>query len=214
MIKTVLRSDYPPVTGLEPADNGTTGALASCAAARAPNAADVERFSRLVDLHFDFIWRLLRRLGVPQSDADDAAQEVFFIASQKLTLIVEGSERAFLFGTALHIKAKAAERRRRISELERMAADNPPPSALAVDELVERRRARELLDEILESMPLELRIVFVLFELEELTTAEIAELLGVPQGTAASRLRRAREDFQARIDRINARSRFTRRKMK
>jgi len=38
--------------------------------------------------------------------------------------------------------------------------------------------------------------VFVLFELEGMTTPEIAELIGIPLGTAASRLRRARETFR------------------
>jgi RNA polymerase sigma-70 factor, ECF subfamily len=170
-------------------------------------ALAVDRFARVVDQHFDFIWRLLRRLGVPAGDADDAAQEVFLVASRKLDLIHDGSERSFLFGTALRIAAKAAEQRRRRSELDKIAAEDEPVSPAAPDELLERRRARELLDEILEAMPLDLRVVFVLFELEELTMAEIASMLGVPNGTAASRLRRAREEFEMRVERVKARSR-------
>jgi len=60
---------------------------------------------------------------------------------------------------------------------------------------------------VLAQMPLELRTVFVLFELEEMTTPEIAELVGVPVGTAASRLRRAREEFQRLVARVQARAR-------
>jgi RNA polymerase sigma-70 factor, ECF subfamily len=60
------------------------------------------------------------------------------------------------------------------------------------DELVDRDRARAALDAILAAMPLELRAVFVLYELEQLTMAEIAALLELPPGTVASRLRRAR----------------------
>jgi RNA polymerase sigma-70 factor, ECF subfamily len=169
-------------------------------------ALAIDQFARLVELHFDFIWRLLRRLGVPAGDADDAAQEVFLIASRKLDAINDGSERSFLFGTALRIAAKSGEQRRRQSALDKIAAEEEPISPAAPDELLELRRARELLDEILEAMPLDLRVVFVLFELEELTMAEIATMLGVPNGTAASRLRRARQEFEIRVERVKARS--------
>jgi hypothetical protein len=57
-------------------------------------------------------------------------------------------------------------------------------------------------------MPLELRAVFVLYELEQLTLPEIAELAAIPLGTATSRLRRAREQFQAHIKRIEERRKF------
>jgi RNA polymerase sigma-70 factor (ECF subfamily) len=78
-----------------------------------------------------------------------------------------------------------------------------------VEELIDRRRARELLDEILAAMTMELRLVFVLFEVEQLTMAEIARMLELPPGTVASRLRRAREDFAARVRRIEAKLEFS-----
>jgi RNA polymerase sigma-70 factor (ECF subfamily) len=64
------------------------------------------------------------------------------------------------------------------------------------DELSDQKRARELLNRVLEDMTLELRTVFILFELEGLRSPEIAEMVGVPLGTVASRLRRAREAFR------------------
>jgi RNA polymerase sigma-70 factor (ECF subfamily) len=51
----------------------------------------------------------------------------------------------------------------------------------------------------------DLRTVLVLFELEEMETTEIAELLGIPLGTVASRLRRAREKFEVEAERMRAR---------
>jgi RNA polymerase sigma-70 factor (ECF subfamily) len=48
-------------------------------------------------------------------------------------------------------------------------------------------------------MDLDLRAVFVLDEIEEMSRAEIAHALGIPEGTVASRLRRARQDFQVRL---------------
>jgi len=57
---------------------------------------------------------------------------------------------------------------------------------------------------VLARMPLELRTVFVLFELEGLEVRAIAELEGLPVGTASSRLRRAREEFSAIARRVRA----------
>jgi RNA polymerase sigma-70 factor (ECF subfamily) len=71
---------------------------------------------------------------------------------------------------------------------------------------MEQRRARHLLDEILDGLELDVRTVFVLFELEELTAPEISELLGIPIGTVASRLRRAREDFRSELTRRTSRA--------
>jgi RNA polymerase sigma-70 factor (ECF subfamily) len=71
------------------------------------------------------------------------------------------------------------------------------------DEMMQRRQARALLDLVLERMPDGLRTVFVFYELEALTVPEIAELLQIPIGTAASRLRRARADFKERVAEID-----------
>src|SRR3954451_17353117 len=60
----------------------------------------------LLRCHFDGVWRLLRRLGLPQADADDAAQQVFIIACRRIESILPGSERAFLFGCALKLAAR------------------------------------------------------------------------------------------------------------
>jgi RNA polymerase sigma-70 factor, ECF subfamily len=73
------------------------------------------------------------------------------------------------------------------------------------EELADQKRARQLLDEALDAMDLDLRAVFVLFELEELTAPEIAALLELPVGTVSSRLRRAREEFRAIVARIRRR---------
>jgi RNA polymerase sigma-70 factor (ECF subfamily) len=79
------------------------------------------------------------------------------------------------------------------------------PSA---DDVADLRRARALLDEIIDGMPLELRVVFILSEIEQMTAASIAELEGIPPGTVASRLRRAREVFRGRLSMRGARNPF------
>jgi RNA polymerase sigma-70 factor (ECF subfamily) len=164
----------------------------------------------LVQSHFSFIWRLLRRLGLPPSDADDAAQQVFLIAGAKLDAIRAGSERAFLYGCALHRAAKwqrVQARQRRTLSLDAEAPLDFPCPSLSADDLLDRAKARSVLDALLAEMPVSLRSVFVLFELDQLSTLEIAEILGVPRGTVASRLRRAREDFEKRVRRLEASAR-------
>jgi RNA polymerase sigma-70 factor (ECF subfamily) len=86
-------------------------------------------------------------------------------------------------------------------------ADDPADPGPRADELLDRERARQLLDEALAGMTLEHRSVFVLFEIEELTMAEIAKLLTLPPGTVASRLRRAREEYDVAVNRLTVRER-------
>jgi len=171
--------------------------------------AAAEAVQALVRAHFEQIWRLLRRLGLPEADADDAAQQVFTVACTRFASIQPGSERAFLYGCALRARAKWREsRRQRVQPTASGELDCADTELPSVDDLVERHRARALLDAILDSMPDELRTVFVLFEFEEQSSYEIAALLGIPRGTATSRLRRAREDFAKRLSRVESRLGF------
>src|SRR3954464_3721444 len=66
-----------------------------------------ERIAGLVHEHYAFVWRLLRRLGVGQGDADDAAPQVFLVAVKRLGGVARERERAFLCGVALNIGARA-----------------------------------------------------------------------------------------------------------
>jgi len=164
------------------------------------------RLRAIVATEFDFIWRALRGLGVPASAADDAAQQVFWIAAQKLEAITAGSERAFLFSTARGVAANVRRAHARIREqandvvLSTWADDGLDPEQAA-----QAAQGRKLLERVLEEMSEDLRSVFVLFELEGLTSLEIADLLHIPVGTASSRLRRAREEFQLAVTRLQLR---------
>ncbi|HEY5241546.1 MAG TPA: RNA polymerase sigma factor [Polyangiaceae bacterium] len=198
---------HPP--GLDSAGDAPPGALSEVTSARArtegatPDAAT--RFRNVVDAEFAFIWRALRGLGIPAHSVDDAAQHVFWIAAQKLDSIAVGSERAFLFSTALGVSAnarRALQRSREVPDEDALGAqlDGAPDA----ETLLAMKEERALLDRVLGEMPDDLRTVFVLFVLEGTPTPEIAELLGVPSGTVASRLRRAREAFHGIARRIQA----------
>lgn len=167
---------------------------------------DEARLRRMLDESFDFIWRSLRRFGLSDDRADDAAQQVFIIASRKLDMIRPDAERSFLFGTAMRVASdmrRSAVARREIAHAD--PAGDLADTSSSPDDLIDQRRAREMLDGVLHAMEEDLRAVFVLFELEEMPTAEIAALLAIPPGTVASRLRRAREEFEVQIARIQKR---------
>jgi RNA polymerase sigma-70 factor (ECF subfamily) len=165
-----------------------------------------QRFRALFDAHYSFIWRQLRRLGVAEDAVDDCAQELFVIAARRLDDIHAGSERSFLYGIARRIGADA-----RRSQRSRSALVSDAPIQERIDpapdpeQTLDARRAQELLDEVLAAMEPDTREAFVLFELEHLSKSEVASLLGIPEGTAASRLRRAREEFLAIARRIKSR---------
>lgn len=181
------------------------------AAAPTPSPADPQRLDDLVQTEVDFVWRVLRRVGLSRPDADDAAQQVFLVASRRLPELAAGKERSFLYGTALRIAANLRRglRRRRESPEEDLP-EQREPSEEQPDELLERRRARAFLDELLAQLPEELRRVLVLAEIEQLTLAAIAELEHIPPGTAASRLRRAREAFRRLLQAEEHRNPFQR----
>jgi RNA polymerase sigma-70 factor, ECF subfamily len=155
--------------------------------------------TQIVALHFDFIWRLLRRLGVAEHEVDDAAQQVFLTATSKGVRGGAARARPFLYGVALRVASNFRRTVRRRREVSEDAMGEPPAPDLAADDVADLRRAREVLDGILDRMPLELRVVFILSEIEQLTAAAIAELEGIPPGTVASRLRRARELFRSHL---------------
>jgi len=192
-------------TGIPPA---STVARRVDAIASPESTVRVETALRaLIDAHYTSIWRLLRRYGVTEDKTDDAAQEVFWIAARRLSDIEAGSESAFLYGIAIRVAARARRERepRRVASeaLETLADDKP-----SAENLLDERRARELLDRVLDSMEEKLREVFVLFELEEIEIPVIAEILGIPVGTVGSRLRRAREEFSAIAKRVRAQLSF------
>ena len=169
--------------------------------------ADQARFRAIVDDHLDFTWRCLQRLGLPADVAEDATQRIFLIVSSKLDSIQPGSERAFLFNTAVRVASSEKRtfgRRREVPAGEETDEIRDP--APGVDELIDEHRARGVLDQVLQELEMSLRTVFVLFELEGMNTTEIGLMLGIPRGTAASRLRRAREAFRVALRRHQARA--------
>jgi RNA polymerase sigma-70 factor, ECF subfamily len=170
--------------------------------AQVPSMNDTERFAAMVNQNIDFVWRTVRRLGVSSADADDATQQVFVVAHQKVAEIRIGSERAFLVAVATRVASRVRRTNRRRELTQQHFSEIPVNNVAFSEHAVSRVEARDLLDRVLDGMPPEVRLVFVLFELEDLSVDKIAELLELPRGTVATRLRKARSLFAEESSRL------------
>lgn len=169
-----------------------------------PADRDQARATTLVEEHYDFVWRTLRFLGLDDASAEDGAQQVMCVLARRIADVTPGAERSFIFSTTLRVAASLRRASQRLPEpteddLEALASSTP-----SAEELLDERRAHGVLRRVLDALPVELRVVFVLYEIEEFTVPQIAETLGIPSGTAASRLRRGREQFRAIVRRMHA----------
>jgi RNA polymerase sigma-70 factor (ECF subfamily) len=183
MLRVGLATSAEPAVQARPAGPGPRADI-----------ADRQRLESWFRAHFETLWRLAARLGVPRGNVDDVVQEAFITADRRAADIASGSERRFLISTT--IKLCANQRRRSQLRLERsLLAELPAQDALDAEQLLARKQLREWLDVALDMLTLEHRTVFVLHELEGFSIAEIAQLIEAPAGTVASRLARAREKF-------------------
>jgi RNA polymerase sigma-70 factor (ECF subfamily) len=154
-------------------------------------------FREVYDAHFAFVWRAAANRGIPEAALDDVVQEVFVVVHRKLGEF-EGrsSVRTWLASivrrvVADHLKKKGNQAVAGES-LDACAADRlEEPGVVA-----ERRAAVQLVDELLAKMTDVQREVFVLYELEQMTTREIAELTATNENTVQTRLKAARKVFE------------------
>ena len=171
--------------------------------------AGVRSIESLVQEHYGFVWRVLRGLGLSRADADDAAQQVFMIAARKLDSIAPESARSFVYGSALRVAKnvrRGLQRRREVPNDD--MSDLVEPEALGPEHTTELTLARSLLAELLAQLPEKFRRVLILAELEQLEVSEIAALEQLPVGTAASRLRVARQQFRELLEAARDRNPF------
>jgi RNA polymerase sigma-70 factor, ECF subfamily len=179
-----------------PTPPGSAGPTGEALAELEPSA----RLRAAFEEYFALVWRSLRRFGVAEAKVDDAAQHVFLTFSARLPKIPTSSERAFLLSTAVRVAANTRRLDARAREVPSDRLDTIGQETHTPEQLLDWKQRREALDRALDLLPLEQRVVFVLFELEGFSLPEIAHNLGVRLGTATSRLRRARARFEALAD--------------
>ena len=167
--------------------------------APAANVARDARLRGMVDRYVDFVARVLRNAGTPDAEIDDEVQRTFITAARRLDDVRPGAEKGFLFKIALNLAAHA---RRTLARRREVLAEEAPErneTFQTPEQLTDQKRMRQMLDGVLDRMDESLRVVFVLYEFEEMNMSEIADVLEIPRGTVASRLRRARGEFRERV---------------
>lgn len=159
----------------------------------------------------DFVWRTLRRLGVPEQDTRDAVQDVFLEVHAHLgSFRGQSSLKTWIFTICRTIARQRRQSSRRLPTLyEEGSVDDELDLRADVARGAEHKEQLARLSAILMPLPPEQRNVFILFEIEQWTGAEISEALGIPLGTTYTRLELARRGFRAGLLRETARQAFT-----
>ncbi len=171
--------------------------------ARLPAVSPREALLRKVmDKHYDFVWRTLRRLGLSPADAEDAAQNVFLIADRRGLESVDESRR-FLYAIAIRVASNSRRSITRRREVPQTDVDYDGTASSSPERDLEMRESVALLDRVLARLEPDLLRVFSLAMIEQLSRAEIAKLEGIPRGTVASRLQRARADLAKELAIVN-----------
>lgn len=164
-----------------------------------PAPAEAHDFDQVFREQAHYVGRTLRYLGVDPTHLEDACQEVFVVVHRRLNVCRPGEPlRAWIRQICVGV---ARNRRRTIRRRREDTSDNPPETVVPPNQQrdLELRDLREMLLAVLEELPAEQRDVFVLYEIEQLTMAEVAEALSCPLQTAYSRLKIARERVRARV---------------
>lgn len=164
-------------------------------------------FREVYQTHFEFVWRYAAHHRVPPMAIDDVVQEVFVVVHHRLSSF-EGrsSVRTWLAGIAHNVlraylrKAGNRPAGEHLEDETQIRADGITPA-----EALERRVAVRILDQMLDKMTEVQREVFILCEIEQLSSVEIAKVLGLNENTVRTRLLAARKVFQAGVSRVRAR---------
>jgi RNA polymerase sigma-70 factor (ECF subfamily) len=157
-----------------------------------PSGAPLADFDAVYDREYAYVWKTLGRLGVASADLADAVHDVFVVVYRRWADVdPDRPIRPWLFGVARKVAAATRRNRR-----EDPVADPEPPAPQ------DGSAERDLLWKALDQLDDDRRVVIILHDLEGHTGADIARDLAIPVNTVHSRLRLARADLVAAVERL------------
>lgn len=169
--------------------------------------ASATSFEAIYDAHVDRVFRMLRRIGVPDASLEDAVQDVFITAFRRMDAF-EGrsSLSTWLCGVATQTARNYRRHARRHPETPTEGAgEDAPTSAPSPERELETSEAARILHALLDELDEDKREVFVLVELEQIPVPEIASMLELNVNTVYARVRAARAAFEQGVARHKAR---------
>jgi len=169
------------------------------APARRDEPAVALTFDAVYLAHAQQVARWVTRLGGAGADVEDLTQEVFVVVARRLAQFRHESQvSTWLFGIAARVAANDRRRRRLRRWWFRLVPtldDHPAVAAGSPSDDLDRKEGKRRFHEILDRLSERQRRAFVLFELEELSIAEVASLMGLKEGNTRVLLHRARAAF-------------------
>ena len=167
-------------------------------------ASPAPSFRDIFETEFSYVWNVLRRLGIAERDLEDLTQQVFLqVHGQLPSYDVTRPLRPWLFAFAYNVASNYRALARHRVELSIVVPERAD-SAPGADEQLITRQELELAELALTRVAIERRAVLLLHEVEGHSIPEIAESLGIPLNTAYSRLRLARQEYEAAVRRLRA----------
>jgi len=163
--------------------------------------AQAETVESLVAHHASMVFRIAYSILRNHHDAEDAVQECFLRVvkfSRKLAGVrnLKTWLARVAWTTALDRRRNLRTRGQRDAEIDALDIRDP---AVAVDEQIAGRQMQQLLQKMVASLPADLRETLELSTVQELTSAEIAEIMQVPENSVRTRLFRARKMLREKL---------------
>ena len=154
-------------------------------------------FLSLYQRHRMPVFRFAYRLTGSAAEAEDIVQECFLsILGRESFDARQASLRTYLFGIVRHLTWKRSRRMDR--ESEDIEADDRAGVADPLGDLLTSERAA-MVEQAVAGLPLLQREALILFEYEEMSLEEIAEITGAEVNAVKARLFRARESLRRRL---------------
>jgi len=170
--------------------------VAACA------AGQEQALGALFDRHAEHVHRFLARLrGTDASDLDDLVQMTFLEAQRSARRFRgDSAPRTWLLAVAANVARLHARSARRRRGWLALLAGAPAPRVPSPGEIVERRQLVQRAEAALARLSHDLRVAFVMCDVEEIAAVEVARGLGVPPGTIWRRLHQARKALRAALE--------------
>ena len=161
-------------------------------------------FAALVQRQSRFVFRVAYAVLLNAHDAEDAVQETFLKLYRNRGWQRAENERAFLARTAWRIAVDLRSRTQPHTNLdEEDDADSVPSSVPGPDQLALAADQHAHIHAMIDALPDDLRVPLVLASFDELTSRDIAAIVGIPEGTVRTRLQRARQLLRAKLARLH-----------